>query len=133
LARDDAEPKKQIPQAPPDAEPAPGAPDEGALEARQLSRGLPVRDLKKEAEEAEHRRNERFRDHFENVAICALWALFASMGVIGAIWICHLVTAQHTPLHWLNDEQMQKLQDILTGGLVAGLVADHFKRRMDRR
>jgi hypothetical protein len=39
----------------------------------------------------------------------------------------------HSPAHWLDSDQMEKLQDILTGGIIAGLVADHFKRRMDHR
>jgi hypothetical protein len=130
----DSEPKKQIPQSVVDAEePAPGEIDVGAQEARQLSRGLPVRDLKVEADEAEHRRTESFRDHFERVAICALWVLFSSMGVIGGVWIWNLIMPVHSPAHWLDSDQMEKLQDILTGGIIAGLVADHFKRRMDHR
>ena len=129
----DSEPKKQIPQPAPDAQPlVEGALDAGTAEFRQLSRGLDVPDLKSEAEAAEHRRTETFRDHFEKVAIAALWVLFLAMGVIGIVWIWHLITPETSRLHWLSEAQMEKLQDVLTGGLVAGLVADHFKRRMDR-
>jgi hypothetical protein len=51
-----------------------GQTDLGLEEALSLGRGLSKRDLRKEADEAEHDRSERFRDHFEWIAIRALYA-----------------------------------------------------------
>jgi hypothetical protein len=31
---------------------------------------------------------------------------------------------------WLTESQLDKITGILAGGVIAGLVADHFKRRM---
>lgn len=136
MARDDPTPpaRRQIPATLPDIpEPTPGQPDDGAAEAQQLSRGLSPSDIRKEAAaESDHKRTERFRNHFETVMIVSLWILAASMAVLGAVWIWHLITPEHSYWHWLDESQIEKLQDILTGGLVAGLVADHLRRRLGR-
>lgn len=67
MARGDDEPIKRIPpqpKAPPEPLAASG-PDPAEEEAKQLSRGLDRRDLKKEADEADHDRSQKFKDHFE--------------------------------------------------------------------
>ena len=62
------------------------------------------------------------------------------MFIIGTIWLWHMVMpdkcdskgswlSQHL-CRWLIPEQVVILQDILTGGIIAGLVAEHIKRRL---
>lgn len=116
--------------------PLSGGDDNATKEVHQLSRGLDLRDLKKEAEEADHHRSEHFKDHFERVAIFALWTLYSGFAALGFVWLLNAILPA-PPLHWwwgmaswLSDDQMNKVQGVLTGGAIAGLVADHFKRRL---
>lgn len=146
MANDAEEPpKKKIPAPPPDvAGPAPGDPkDSGEKEAAQLSRGKAERDLKKEQEEKDHDRGEKFRDHFERLAVWAMYIMFFVLGIFGIVWILHMILPDtctnfwtfglKTSLcRWLKPDQVAIIQDILTGGLFAGLLADHFRRRMAR-
>lgn len=142
MARDDLEnQRKVIPAAAVAAEVAgvvEAETDPGNLEAAQLSRGVAARDLKREADEKEHDRNQKFRDHFEALSLMALNVLFVGFLFLALIVVLHLVlpeqpeTKHHVYwLHgWLSDDQLDDIKGILAGGLIAGLVADHFKRRM---
>lgn len=130
MARGDNEPNKRIPLQPPIEDvPAPpvGQLDDGQLEAKQLSRGLPRRDLKLEADEADHDRSQKFKNHFEKMAVVTVWILFFGFMGVGGVWFFHLVAPAYG---WLKPDQLDKLQGLLTGGVIAGLVADHVKKRM---
>lgn len=50
--------------------------DSAITEAKQLSAGKAAEEIAEEAAKNEHQRNERFRDHFERMAIVALWGAF---------------------------------------------------------
>jgi hypothetical protein len=102
--------------------------DGGAAEAKQLSRGLSVRDLKKESEEAEHDRNQRFKGHFEWIALGAMWGISIAIALIGVTWLWHMLTPY--PCHWLKDDQLERIQNIFAGVVLAGLLADHFRKRL---
>jgi hypothetical protein len=84
--------------------------------------------LEREAAEQEHDRNQKFRNHFEKIAIGALWILAFGLLAIALIWLYHMVT----PIcwHWLDIEQLDDLQGILTGGLIVGVLTDHFRKRL---
>lgn len=103
-----------------------GAPDLGLEEAVSLGRGLSKRDLAKEADEAEHDRSERFRNHFERVAIWGLYlgalALLAGSGV----WFWHIVT----PWHFLEPDQLSHLQNLVTGGVLVSVGTNYMKKRL---
>jgi hypothetical protein len=117
-----------------------GGEDTALSEARQLSSGKSVRNLKKDAEESDHERGERFRDNFETITICAINAIFAAMAVLGIVWLAHMVLPEKCSpsasifgiqlCRWLIPEQVIIIQDVLTGGIIAGLIGDHIKRRM---
>lgn len=104
--------------------------DRATLEVKQINSGLAERDLKKEADERDHERGQRFKEHFEKLSIFAMYVLFAMLFVFGVIWAWHMVAPPY--LRWLTPDEITVVQDVLTGGLVAGLIADHFKRRVGR-
>jgi hypothetical protein len=105
--------------------------DSGRLEAFQIASGLTIEDLKADAERQEHRRNQKFKDQFELIFTILIWLLFIGFVILGAIWFVHLISTPAFKLvHWLSEEQIDKVEGILTSGIIAGLVADHFKRRL---
>jgi hypothetical protein len=132
LARDGgADQTRKIPvavvlEAQSQAVPADGTIDEGQLEAQSLSRGLPARDLKRESAEAEHDRDQKFKNHFERLAVWTVYILYVGFLAFSAVWIIHVLT----PWGWLKPPELDKVQGLLTGGAIAGLLADHVRKRM---
>lgn len=98
------------------------------LEAASLSAGKSPDQLASDAAFKEHDRNQRFRDHFEMLAIFALWASAFAICGIGAVWAWHLVAAPR--LRWLSTEDISHLQSIVTAGLLVGVIGNHFKKRL---
>lgn len=105
----------------------PGEEDAGAREAQQLTRGLAVRDLKREADEADHQRSEKFKDQFELMALFSVWVLFVGFMGFGGVWVFHQLLPARG---WLSPTQIADIQSLLTGGIITGLVADHVRKRM---
>jgi len=99
-----------------------------ALESKQLSSGKSKDQLAREAEVAEHDRTEKFRQHFERIALGFLYGLGFGLIVIGMAWLFHLVTP--AGWHWLSADQLDDLQGLLTGGLIVGVLTDHFRKRL---
>lgn len=143
MARGDEEvkePKRVIPPGAVEVEKARvdvGDDDLATKEAALLSRGRKERDLKGEAEEKEHDRAQHFKDHFEFLSIIMLDVLFAGFILLAAAWVAHLILPDHKVdgwapfIHgWLSKDQLDHISGVLTTGVIAGLVADHFKRRM---
>lgn len=97
-------------------------------EAELLSRNATPEELQSDADRREHDRNQRFRHHFELIAICALWAAATAVTGVGAVWLWHM----GAPLswRWLSGEDVSHLQSIMTAGLLVGVVGNHFKKRM---
>ena len=131
MARDENLPQKKRIPATVDTEPTvttvAGVLDDAQLEAQQLNRGLDRRDIKKEAEEKDHDRSEKFKDHFELIAVVTVWLLFFIFVAFGLTWAWHLLAPKWG---WLTKEQREAIQGLLTGGVIVGLIADHVKRRM---
>jgi hypothetical protein len=80
------------------------------------------------AEENEHNRDQRFKEQFEIISLVAMWVLAAGMFIAAAIWFYHLVT----PYSWprLCQDQIDDIQSLLTGGLIVGILANHFQKRI---
>lgn len=112
--------------------------DRASKEAAQLGSGAPIKDLERDASENEHRRTQQFRDHFECLSIIMLDVLFAGFILLAAVWVLHMILPESSMatgwvsyVHgWLTDGQLDRITGLLAGGVIAGLVADHFKRRM---
>lgn len=98
----------------------------GTKEARQIALGLPEDELRRLAATGEHHRNEKFRNHFERIALCSLWAAWVVIIVLAGTWLWHVVT----PLHWLPPESVDRIQTLVTGGVIAGIAGGHIKRRL---
>lgn len=121
---------KSIPGLPPEEEAAAAGDDvqSSAAETAQLTSGRSADDLEKEAREREHGRSERFKDHFEWIAIGGLYAMALGVAAFAIAWAYHILTPPCW--HWLGGEQLAKIQNIVTGGILAGLIADQFRRRL---
>jgi hypothetical protein len=102
--------------------------DSSLKEAKQLTRGLSSEDLAKEAASREHHRTEAFKDHFENIAIVGLWVIAILFLAVGFTWFWHLLTP--ASWHYLNTDQVSKLQNIVTGGILTTIAANHVKKRV---
>lgn len=126
--------RKSLPEPPPEEmaalQPLPGKTNGGREEEKFLDRGLEIDELEHEAQVAEYNRSKKFRNHFEWLALRTMDALFAMLGILGTVWVLHLILPEKR--RWLTPDQVIIIQDILTGGLIAGLLADHFKRRMGK-
>jgi hypothetical protein len=102
--------------------------DRSNEEAKQLASGKPTNELKRIAEENEAGRTEKFRDHFETLALITLYVVWAIVILFALVWAYHLVA----PVGWcrLPDAQIDKIQSILAGGIIAGIATGHVKRRI---
>lgn len=105
-----------------------GPNDSAIEEAKLFELGLDEEDIKKRANEREHRRNELFRDHFENIAIAFLYLIAFLFFAVGFSWFWHLLTPGSW--HYLSTDQVSKLQNIVTGGILASIAAGHIKKRL---
>ncbi len=97
-------------------------------EVESLSRNATPDELKHDAERREHDRNQRFRHHFELIAIGALYVAAVAITFIGAIWLWHM--GAPASWRWLTGEDVSHLQSIMTAGLLVGVIGNHFKKRI---
>lgn len=97
-------------------------------EEEALSKNATPEQLEQDAARQEHQRNQRFKWHFENIAIAALWAAAVAITVIGGIWLWHM--AAPSRWRWLQNEDVSHLQSIMTAGLLVGVVGNHFRKRL---
>lgn len=103
--------------------------DSGIEEAKQYSEGLSLEEIQRKSEENEHHRSEKFRDNFEKVAIIFLWVLGSILVLVFVTWFYHILAP--TRYHWLNTDQLDKLQSIATGGILASIATGHIRRRIE--
>lgn len=114
--------------SPSEAEAAASGDSKAAQESEQFASGKSRDELAREAARAEHHRDQRFKRHFECLALIALWVMSGSLLLIGLFWLFHLLTP--TTWHWLSELQLRDLRTLLTGGLVIGVLTDHFRKRL---
>lgn len=106
-----------------------GDDSKSAKEALELSSGLPEREIKKRALEAEAKRTEKFRDHFEGLAVWSLYLIWGFLVLVGIVWAYHLIVPPCWPR--LPEDQVRNLQAIITGGFLAGIAGGFLKRRLE--
>lgn len=102
--------------------------EKAIAEVDSLSRNETPEQLERDAQRKEHSRNQRFRDHFEWIAIFALWVAAISITAVGAVWLWHMAGPEKW--RWLKGEDVSHLQSIMTAGLLVGVIGQHFKKRM---
>ncbi|MFV2053613.1 hypothetical protein [Aliiroseovarius sp. YM-037] len=97
-------------------------------EAKQLSSGRSAKELEEDARKAEALRTEKFRNHFEILAVISLYIVWAAIVAVGLTWLYHLIA----PACWprLPEEQVGNIQAIVTGGVIAGIASGHMKKRL---
>jgi hypothetical protein len=95
-------------------------------EAVSLQQGKSREQLRQEAEDG---RTELFRQHFECIAIIAVWVAAISLFVMSVVWLWHLMAPPG--LRWLVDRDLWTIQTILTAGALLTIVSGHFKKRLD--
>lgn len=97
-------------------------------EARQLSSGLSEKALKDKAKRRDHERSEIFKDHFEKIAVFALHLIATGIAIFSIVWTYHILA--RLSWHWLDNEQISTIQNIFTGGVLAGIIAGQFRKRL---
>jgi hypothetical protein len=97
-------------------------------ETEQFRSGDSEEDLKSRARANEHGRNERFKDHFEVLVRWGLTVAFWASIALALVWVWHVVAP--VDWRWLKDKELEHLQNLITGGVLASLAGDHFKRRL---
>lgn len=97
-------------------------------EEESLSQNATPEELQKDADRREHHRNQRFRHHFELIAIGALYVAALAVTGVGAVWLWHM--SAPPCWRWLNSEDVSHLQSIMTAGLLVGVIGNHFKKRI---
>ncbi|MCA8901833.1 MAG: hypothetical protein KDA53_11335 [Hyphomonas sp.] len=117
-----------IPEDAADSEAASSTDDLSDKEVQQLTRNISVEDLKREAIKSEHNRSEDFKKHFGVITVAALYVMAFGVLIFAATWMWHIIVPPC--LHWLDEAQLSKIQNIFTGGILAGLIADQFRKRM---
>jgi hypothetical protein len=80
------------------------------------------------ADAAEHGRNESFRNHFERIAVCGLYGIALVFLVLGLIWFWHLIAPSGG--RWLSPDDISRLQNFVTGGIIATIAGGHIKKRL---
>lgn len=98
------------------------------LETRSLTSAQSSAALARHAEMNDRNRSEKFKDHFERIALVALYLLAVLTGVLGAIWAWHIIMP--SSVRWLGDVDVSRIQHILTGGALLSLLGDQFRRRL---
>lgn len=103
---------------------------QSAAETKQLSSGKPESALREDTVKFEEVRAERFRDHFETIAVLSLYIVWMALVGLTLIWLYHLVA----PAQWwhLPLEQVKNIQAIITGGALAGFAIGQIKKSWAR-
>jgi hypothetical protein len=102
--------------------------DPSHQEAEQFSEGRDADTLAKEARQKEHDREQKFKDSFETLAIAGVWLAALAGVAVGGTWLYHLLTP--IAWHWLGPEELTRLQNIFTGGVLVSAAGDHWRKRM---
>lgn len=125
----DGDDQNRVVVPPSEAAAADSTDDRATRESEQFASGKTKDQLAREAEVAEAARTEKFRGHFERISLGILYVLAVALVIIGGVWLYHLVMPYCH--HWLTDDQLDDLRGILTGGLIVGVLTDHFRKRLN--
>lgn len=102
--------------------------EKATREVEQLSGEKSQEEIRREALAAEAKRSERFREHFERLATLSLYLTWTAITAVACVWLCHLLTPE--AYHWLSESQVEQIQAVLTGGVVAGVAVGHLRKKL---
>ncbi|MCP5398245.1 MAG: hypothetical protein R3E11_01915 [Sphingobium sp.] len=100
--------------------------DPAEREAELLGQALSEDHIRKLAAGDDYRRGKKFKDQFEIIAICAMWLFALGGGAVGITWLLHVLSIWQ----WLPKDSLLQVQNLLTGGILVSLFADHFRKRL---
>jgi hypothetical protein len=75
------------------------------------------------------KRTERFKVHFDLILVITLYVMATGVAIFAMCWALHIILPDC--LHWLNDKQIERIQNLVTGGLLFGIISEQFKRKTD--
>ena len=88
--------------------------------------GFDNESLEKDAKRRSHTRREGSKDHAYRAGLSLLW-LIVSVFFIGiAFWGYHLLTP--VAMHFLNNEQIDRLENLVASAAVATLVSEYIRK-----
>lgn len=72
------------------------------------------------------RRDDQLHGHLHRASVCFVWLYFIAMGIMGAVWLWHLVT----PERWafLTDPQRDKLETAFFAAVGSSALTDRARR-----
>lgn len=85
-------------------------------------------DLASDGKVQEHRRHQTFRNHVNKAAIGIFWGLAISLYVGIAAFSWHLVAPE--ALHFLSENQLEKLQTVLGSAILSSALTGYVNRRL---
>lgn len=94
-----------------------------------LTAGKSYEELEQVALRKEHDRTEIFRDRFNHVVVFILYMVVLILTLLASTWVYHIIAPRDA--HWLDEVQIDKVQNLLTGGIVAGLGIDFIKKKLN--
>jgi hypothetical protein len=97
-------------------------------ELAQLATERSVEDLQDQARRNEHKRDQKFRDHFERLSLIGMWLTAMVIAVLGVVWVYHLISPDSWPQ--LSDAKVRNLQNLVTAGVLVGAVGKHWSKRL---
>lgn len=100
-----------------------GAPDKIAL---QESARFSNEKFEAEARKLSHKRLEVLRKNLHQGAVVLIWIAMLALFSILVSWAWHLVTPEH--LHYLGQNQINELKNILFSAALAAIVSDYAKK-----
>lgn len=100
----------------------------GEAETESLGAGKTSADLQRESRENAHNQQENFKRHFSLITIVALYALSIGAFVFALVWSYHVLLPESC--HWLSTERVEAIQNMVTGGVLAALLAQQFEKRI---
>lgn len=85
------------------------------------------RDLEKEANEAQHGRREKARNHVGLISVISMWFAFVLISLAAGIYAMHLIGPER--LRYLSDAEILRVQETLSHIVVGVVVGFILKNR----
>ena len=101
-----------------------------AKESDQIGSAKTLKELEKEALGNEHTRKEKFKDHLEKIIVCGMYFISLGAAIFAAIWGWHMTTPNSW--QWLEPAQLDRIQNLVTGGVLASLITNQFQNRLGK-
>lgn len=120
---------KKIPHVPETSSSSEASYAKAAREDASLAKGMSADEVRKKERQSLHLRNETLRKHFDHIVIGLMYFLSISWVILLIIWFIHVALPQG--VRWLDKDDTEKLQWILTAGGFLAPIATRTLKRLD--